>query len=238
MSIPIQKEEQSQRSYIDSNNNFLRRSTINVIENTPNPKIEHRFIKYPGKEAVDITDYTKSTEQEAWCEINLVKKVLRTDNSRLTDIHTHPNKIKGNIDTRMYSALPSANDMKRFMDNEIINTMVIAVRDVESGKVSGYHIFKKTKRTKKLNKDNLTDEITAYAFSLEIASGLGQPIEVWEKSFDPLFRAREFNRVLSNYVKKWAISRKIIAADGYTVDQNHLAFVLVNKHNIVQVDNY
>ena len=45
-----------------------RKRTIDIIEQTPNPKIEHSFIKYPGREAKDITDYSRSTTTSVWAD--------------------------------------------------------------------------------------------------------------------------------------------------------------------------
>lgn len=116
-----------------------------VIESTIIPRLEHSFIKYPGRQAVDVTDLQKSTSN---CAIQDNKALFGAliRGKQHTFIHTHTCSDAGR--PVMYT-MPSAEDLKAFIMINDVKTMVIASRHHQSGVVLGFFVARKTVRTPK-----------------------------------------------------------------------------------------
>lgn len=143
-----------------------RRSPIEIIESTKKPEVEHAFLKYPGEEPIDFTDYQRSTPSEAKTT-NKTTIMEANQNRPFTHIHTHPAQTPEFTDSerRAYkkqglgerelsrtaetSALPSPADLRTLIVDDDMKTMVIAVRDTKTGEVRGYRVIKKTKEAPK-----------------------------------------------------------------------------------------
>jgi len=162
-----------------------KRSPTKIIEST-SPKVEGSFVKYSGEELEDWTsDYSTETRTSF---------MKPTDSDvKYTSIHTHPTAFEEKRKTNRtlvekisniflpglfpkyegtgtykeinYSATPSGKDLESFLTTEKMETMMIAVREPQTGKVLGYTIIKKTKQTPKLGLltlANMDDDITSY----------------------------------------------------------------------------
>lgn len=126
-----------------------KKSPKKIIEETLKPEIEHTFIKYPGREAFDVTDYEKSGSTHAVAREGETYYVEVTNKGKpYTHIHTHPSKVKRTAKKKAESlALPSGDDFRGFLSEKDRKTMVVAVRDPDSGEVEGYGIVRKTRNT-------------------------------------------------------------------------------------------
>ena len=169
------------------------RRTQEVIESTPSPAIEHAFIKYPGREAVDVTDYKMSTEWK--CEMDW-EAVERLYKGPYKHIHTHPSSFS-----------PTFEDMQALIEHKEMKTMVIAVREPESGKVLGRHIFKKRRRMQN-ESGNISQKEAENYLRLLIRSHFDKKSQHDARAFE-----RRFN-----------LLRRVVPAKGYKVDAYQLAF--------------
>lgn len=140
----------------------IKRSPTKFIEATSHPEREERFIKHPGKEIIDVTDYVRSNNYTS--RRNYIKYIKATSNNPYTDIHTHPNEAshlnfldkiliylngvgKEIENSKNISVLPSSADMRLFITKDDCKTAYISLRDCNTGKVLGYNVLKKNKKT-------------------------------------------------------------------------------------------
>src|SRR3989344_1471147 len=118
---------------------YKKRSSKEIIEQEKNPSVEHAYIKYPGKELIDIsTDSRKDRVEPDWERIGELQKKYDKPYSM---VHTHP----GETD----AAHPFGyNDIPSFLIEENWKTMEVAQTDNKTGKLIGYFVLRKTKKHK------------------------------------------------------------------------------------------
>lgn len=219
------------------------RATREVIESTNNPKVEHPFIKYPGREAEDITYAAK--EGSTKVDKEKYRKITEENpNKRYTLIHTHPSEaprrsffgwlqapeIGRTAHKRMrdIAALPSGGDMRTIIYNRGLKTSAIAVRDTRTGEVLGYNIIKKTKETPTVGSD---DGTISLGFFLKYLVGLdqysrdaigydGKRAKALNKN-DPAIARQAYEELLDKYNLK----SRFVPADKYKLNEQSTAFV-------------
>lgn len=126
-----------------------KRSPTEVIESTPNPKVEHAYVKFPNKELQLVSGAENSHSVEFdWKKI---KKLLKKNGrGSYTEVHTHPYHEKGDgVSQERYNSLFSPEDMRTFLCDDTCKTGVVAQVDPEDGKLYGYLVVRKTKQTPK-----------------------------------------------------------------------------------------
>lgn len=184
-----------------------RKGTKETIEDSAHPYIEHRFVKYPGRDAIEITDYSKANETEAHTNADKFYDATKSEKP-YKDIHTHPSL--NDID-----ALPSAPDLKILLTNKN-NAMVIAVRTFDYfGNVIGYHFIKKTKLTPKRGSKEYglaQQDIAEYA-------NIKRAKLIEEKKTEQITEAFE------KFAKKYHIKHRLVPAKGYRINATRSAFV-------------
>jgi len=221
------------------------RSTREVIESTNNPKVEHPFIKYPGREAEDIIDPEKSTETSLRVNKQKYEELLKNNKGeRYTFIHTHPSEsprysfftwlkapeVGRTANKRMkdIAALPSGADMKTIIYNRRIKTSAIAVRNPETGEVLGYNVIKKTKQTPQIGGQ---EGIVSPWFFLKYLVGFdqysndavrydGKRAKALNKN-DPAIARHAYEELLDKYHLK----SRFVPAEKYKPNKQSTAFV-------------
>lgn len=119
-----------------------RRPFTSYVESTSRPEIEHAFIKYPAKRAVEITDYEKSLPKKGVIDFKVLNDNLLRG-KRVTVIHTHP------CNSENHASLigqASTDDLRWLVTFKDIKTMVMVPRHPETGQVFGFFIVKKKER--------------------------------------------------------------------------------------------
>ena len=116
-----------------------------------NPAVEHMYVKFPGKELLDVT--LTSTESSAELDEQKLFTLLRQHEIReegkvhrlphYTHLHNHPRR-KDDIHG---DALPSKQDVDNFLKTSLIKTMIIAQQDAESAEVQGYFFLRKESKS-------------------------------------------------------------------------------------------
>jgi hypothetical protein len=126
-----------------------KRSPTKVMEKTK-PDKEHRFIKYAGKDPIEVG--LNGTAESVDADLDKIQLVLdRHGRKPYADIHSHPydpkemEEFKG----RKFLAgtggapLPSRGDLRSFLKNDLERTMYIQQRNIQTGDVEGYFVLRK-----------------------------------------------------------------------------------------------
>ena len=225
-----------------------KRGPTEVIESTPHPKIEHSFIKYPGEEPADVTDYRKSKTYRAKKDWTKSSKLIDSNKGRrYTDIHTHPTSIDyvfGASKKRLSrikdsNALPSGTDLRVFLKRDDLKTAVIAVRDSQTGEVLGYHFFRKTRNTPSFGTSE--EDFEKHPFKTVMRGlnltyfGLGKKSgELWKdvskygKVAIMSIKKGEYSetaRALDSLAEKYHFQHRLVPAKGYQSNEFGSAFV-------------
>jgi len=184
-----------------------RKSVRETIEETDNPYVEHRFIKYPGKEPVEVTDYERATSTNDSTDVDKYHRAIEKGN--YTDIHTHPTFL----DTTKNYPLPSGGDLESFLKTKM-RSMVIAVRKASySGEVIGYTVIRKTKQTPRRGSKNYKQYF--------------EDLKEYEKQ-TKLYAEKEPEKiatVFDKFAKKYHIRHRLVPIEGYKVNDSGSAFV-------------
>jgi len=128
-----------------------KRNPKKIIESTPNPKLEHGYIKTPeGLKEISQANNEEGTGYDS--------EVLKRYKGRAR-LHTHPIDDRWRWFVSPYSlaremSYPSGGDVYHFMRDSNTKTEIIATRGATSGKLYGYLVLRKTKKTPKLDIDN------------------------------------------------------------------------------------
>lgn len=198
-----------------------KKSPTKIIESTFNPKIEHTFAKLRGKELEDHTSKFSS-------ETRAIQTTIYSEKP-YTHIHTHPTsvpKVKRSIletffprlfhldktyDEREelnYSGMPSGPDLYIFLRKNKLKTMIIAVREGDTGKVRGYTFVRKTKKTPKIKFfGRWGNDITEYS-KVVIGSNLG-----------------EVHSAFKNFTGKYNLQYRHLPAESYQLNETKTQFV-------------
>lgn len=195
-----------------------KRSPREVIESSPMPEIEHTFVKHDGEETEDITNYSSNETQSNHSSIQTKDKY--------THIHTHPTavpKVKRSfLDTLFpglfhpesrynerreidYSATPSSRDMDLFLKNKHEKTMVIAVREPDTGKIRGYTVVRKTKNTPTIIN---SEDIAQYRQGVRGRDYLNTLASAFQK-----------------FTKKYNLNYRFLPAENYEVNREKTQFI-------------
>ena len=239
------------------------RPTI-MIEQTPNTIGEHCFVKYPGQ-LIEVTDYEMICGMKVFVDLAKLTKARRRGGS-YTSIHTHVSDItlslwdlskkenrkqNGMHSAPEYisrttiqicnnlSALPSCKDFEHFLKESSMGTIVIALRNVESGEVMGYNFIKKTKKTPKWL--HLKDVIhgtgkTEKRFGgiIKASFGFGNlcillDLNRYEDSIRKMFDgARLSNEAMERFTKKYHMLQKFVPTKRYKLNDCRTTFMREN----------
>jgi len=107
-----------------------RRSPKEIIESVDKPGLEETWVKLPRQEPKSISILRRG----GWVR-------SRSEKDRYT-IHTHPDP---------YQREPSPRDFTKFLSLNDRKTMVVAQTNPENGKLIGYFILRKTKKTPQID---------------------------------------------------------------------------------------
>lgn len=126
-----------------------RKSPTESIEDIKNPELEHEYIKTPRNEIEDISINQKKDSVTTDYDNKIEKYFDKTrGRKKYTLIHNHPISttqalLIGNL------VLPSGADLYSFLSsgNRHQKTMMIAQQDPDTGKVAGYCVIRKTKKS-------------------------------------------------------------------------------------------
>jgi hypothetical protein len=235
-----------------------KRSTREVIEGLSFPGYEHRLMKYPGLEAGDITDYT-NLDRDTSANADPIKKkqYLKLGNGkRYSLIHDHMSKFKPNFWEKIFNVLTwgyALNDVKQIKNNAAIHggsdiraflfnpgwkSMPVAVTDPKTGKVLGYNILKKTKKTPKCPVDH--DLISDEEFNEGVSKWEYTPqiLDDAEKYDDIRMAAlaqhnpEHIRKVYDQFLNKYHLRSRFIPAEGYQVNSTRTTFTKKKSTNL------
>ena len=147
---------------------MVKKKTKEIIESEENPKVEHAYVKFPGKEAVPVgLSKTEKTTEYDYREIN--KLWEEAGRKKYAAIHTHSydSDRQKKFRLRDDDPLPSPRDMIHFLSDDEAKSMVIGHQNNKSGNLDGYVVFRKTKKTPKSSNSPVYDpEATMKEFTL------------------------------------------------------------------------
>ncbi len=132
-------------------NGKKRRSPKEIIENSKPFGEEHAYAKTFGNELIDVSDTPRSFSVGTNYE-NVEAHLKELSAKKYTHVHTHPINDRWRLfvspDEEVKAMIyPSGADLLSFMRDNKRQVEVIAARGSSSGKVYGYLILRKTKRT-------------------------------------------------------------------------------------------
>lgn len=220
-----------------------KRSTREVIENTSNPGMEHGFIKFPGQEAEDVT--RDASETSVSYDLNKLKELFsKNRQTKYTVIHTHPTSLPklgffGNIFSYLggtrkqrervgeINAIPSGDDLRNFLETDQ-KTMVIAVRDSESGQVLGYNVTRKLKETPKFDELKFGQRKMQMRKPWYIMNGLEQDTISFETHRVANINSGKYEKISQEFnrlAQKYHLQCRFVPSEGYEISKNKGKFV-------------
>ncbi|MFA5724335.1 MAG: hypothetical protein WC979_08835 [Candidatus Pacearchaeota archaeon] len=224
--------------------------TKEVIEESPSPEYEHRLMKYPGIAAGDITDY-KLLERDASPEADLVKKKQYLDKGnkrKYALIHTHASKFKASPWEKFFdfftfgyflndlrqikhsSAIHGGTDIRAFLFNPSWKSAPIAVRDPKTGKILGYNILKKTKKTPTppidpdfVTSQELQEGLSNWKYSQEILNDADKYDDIRMDALSS-HNPAGIRNVYDQMLKKYHLQSRFVPGKDYQVNKTGTAF--------------
>ena len=208
-----------------------KRSPRKVIESTFPPEVEHAFVKSQGREIEDLTNYSSTETQSNQSPVEGRKNYthIHTHPSALPIKVKHKAPIQNLsfweeilyrlfpriFETELvtgykeidYSATPSGKDMELFLKEKNEKTMVIAVREPNTGRVRGYTILRKTEVTPK------------------IVNAIGVDVEEYRKAVRGPNRDTESFSALQSFTEKYHLNYRFLAAEDYKINEGKTQFV-------------
>jgi hypothetical protein len=203
-----------------------KKSPRETIENEVDASNEHLYMKFPCKELIAIPSPLERKGRRIRPNLNLMNHYIDIYNERCATVHTHPYTEDTNV-----VVMPSCADLKGFIRPYGIKTMVIAQHHVETGKMEGYLVIRKTKKTRpypdakddaeagffgkianRLRKIELEARIQAYNLGVRFFISqnrwkLFQPLDKIAETYDLRYRffpveGYEFNKCDAMFIKK------------------------------------
>jgi hypothetical protein len=210
-----------------------KRRTVEVIESTPRPEIEHHFYKEKGKEIVENTDYKKSTHMLS------SHYEVPSEIKEYTDIHTHPAKVsvkslfsansfkdiltllsiyKENPLKKYHEtgspAILSGDDFKKFLRSDREREKIIAVREPDTGKVRGYCVVGKTKKTPEVRGTDI------FSLNMDFVN------------YNDVNNLKELRKNFDEIIKKYHLKYRFLPAKGYKLNDAGTQFVKIEDNNL------
>jgi len=216
-----------------------KKRTVEVIESTDKPHLEHAFIKYAdGKGTKELETIESSANHLV---INLSKQEFDSE-EKYNFIHTHPSKhgkptwftrlsywITGRDIKKTEEAHPkllqSGVDMKTFLALDNMKYSTIAVRDPISGLILGYNVLSKTKESpssvfgEMKNKNML--KTTWRSFTI------WKDTRKYNKDIMKSMRNGDGKGIRSTYddfLAKYKLKSRLVPAAGYKVNDAGISF--------------
>lgn len=206
-----------------------RKSPREIIESNK-PDREHGYVKFPGKPIVsvdspsgvgflDVSYRDKDKTRKLWDA---------GGRKRYTDIHTHVLYDPRNKNPRY--AVPSESDLRGFLMNDDEKSIVIAQHDRSTGKLSGYFVMRKTKRTPKSGYSVLGDTERVHGERLHDKEyekrfrEISRATRQYEKSY--LDKNRNITKALTKIAGKYDLQYRYVPAENYRVNNKKDKFIL------------
>ena len=192
-----------------------RKSPKEVIEMTRYPKFEHSFIKYSREEPIPTSIVDNGCRENLYqTEEDFFKDYsarLKHPFRKFSGIHTHVVRCgRGEY----IDALPSDYDIYILLEDKREKASIIAQHDPDTGKVEGYTIIRKTKKTPKkvtgIVKNNTWKDETFAEYRRAINS-----------FFKDKINAEELDEHLLKILDKYHLQRRFVPADGYKLSGYH-----------------
>ncbi|MEK6871529.1 MAG: hypothetical protein AABX16_01365 [Nanoarchaeota archaeon] len=125
----------------------MKKRPKDIIRKNAN-ELEHAYVKFPGKEMVEITLDGSNSSHKVTYDWEKMRSLWEQNGKQdYTTIHEHPRRPEEYDEGIL---LPSENDIFSFLMDDHEKMMVIAQKNSETGKVEGYLCLRKTKRTPKI----------------------------------------------------------------------------------------
>lgn len=188
-----------------------RKTPTEIIERVYNPSLESAYIKLPRKNPHNVS--SNREPNSVMSDYKKIGKLLKKGGKYFSHIHTHPYFLKSNTP----DVLPSLNDLDNFLiHRKHEKTMIIAQQNSETGKVEGYFVMRKTKKTPKgISKDKIEEFEEKYCQRL-----------VDSQKHDSPYPYTAINQI----AKKFNLQYRFIPAKRYGFDYfKGLGFVKENK---------
>jgi hypothetical protein len=227
-----------------------KRSPKEIIEESDDPKIEHAYIKFPGREIVSVT--SRATKDMAELDYEKIRELYeKNQGKKYTQIHTHPYDPAKYSKRKITEAspLPSGSDMALFLKDDNARTMVIAQQNQDTGKVAGYFMLRKTKKTKPIGAspiDTQKDFKERY-FSEGMTGGTKKLLQIRKDLRGIKKKTKKYGKVKSLIVllddpqllaeavdrmaKRYKLQTRFLPAEGYQTDESRTKFVRKGLEN-------
>ncbi len=189
-----------------------QKSPTKIIESRKNPGVEGAWIKSPGAKLEYLA--TNSQEGEAKLDVDIQNKYIKKG-GRYSTIHTHPEGFFPGWGTPM----PSWLDLEGFLISKV-DTMIIAQQNKKTGKVAGYAIIKKTKKTEETlfpYMEGVKESVQEYRRKMW---EINLPhIRVYEQVKNKLGIKRDYTEPLNDFAKKYGLQFKFVPTENYYFDE-------------------
>jgi hypothetical protein len=161
-----------------------RRSPKEIIESEADSSVEHAYMKFPGKEMVDVT-YDPQKRQVSFDPLKSGLAWLDSGKKQYTELHTHVDEADNSSSKEI--SIPSITDIRRFLSSEIVKTMVVAQQ--YKGKLQGYYIIRKTKETNGIdNTINMVKDLYNIYYDISNQDGVDKGLGLLAKKYKLQYR--------------------------------------------------
>lgn len=191
-----------------------KRSPKEIIESRRAPRFEEVYIKFPGEEIIKAPGL-----KGKGFAMTIPFLPLRRLREKSTDIHTH--YTGGMID----NYLPTGQDFDCFLTHNYIKTMIVAQQN-EAGKVEGYFVFRKTKKTPPI----YPKKVWSY-FSLKNLINLSKKSTQLEGDIEKYDGApfHKPKKALKEFCNKYKLNYKFLPAKDYEISKEFEQFEKIGK---------
>lgn len=188
----------------------VKRSPAGDIEQK-NPHYEQAYIKYAGHPLIPAALHV-APRQAAYDFRKVRQKWEKNSKRKFSLVHTHPYYAEeSGHKINDHSPLPSPADLRLFLKEDNAKSMIIAQQNGNTGKVEGYFVLRKTRKTKPLNFSNMDflaseTELRKKYLSKGVLRGLLTGIGNMGKVFLNVF---DIHRSIFRYYRECEMARKL-----------------------------
>lgn len=202
-----------------------------IIESTKFPNLESVYIKFPGENPINISmdrtprrayhDVPKRIElEEEKRNQNMIKANKKDDPDfpypKYSTIHTHLKNFWANESTKSF---PSAKDLRGFFLRQQEKAAFIANQDKKSGKILGYLVIRKTKKTPSPD-GKFEGELMKYEEGIKSCSSLF--IRIWASIIKV---ENDITAPLRKLSSEYNLQYKFISSKNYYFNKNSGKFI-------------
>lgn len=189
-----------------------KRSPKEIIESVRDPHLESGYLKFKGEDMFQADSDRNRTSVKY--DLDILENNAEKKKEGYSNIHTHPGQ----------TILPSNKDLVKFLSDDELKNMWIAQTDERTGKVRGYLILKKTKKSPSF-RDLKNKKRSAFLANDELVRKVlhAPPNKSYNENY-PRYYAK-----LNSLADSFRFKYRFIPASGYELSDDKANFIKIEK---------